>query len=89
MPLKVTNTADNSIVHQNSYVAEDFNSPELVEAERDIQTPFGEAHLAHWYFEGIRMAYSLWKYKSPQTIEWNSTLDVVILYFSIKRQGYP
>jgi AraC family transcriptional activator of pyochelin receptor len=84
MPLLVTNTADNNVVHQNSYVAEDFNSAQLVEASREIHLPFGDGQLAHWYFEGIRMAYSLWKYKSVQTIEWNSQLDVITLYFSLK-----
>lgn len=84
MPLQVTNTADNSTVHQNNYVAEDFNSPLLVEAAREINLPFGDGQLKHWYFEGIRLAYSLWKYKSVETIEWKTNLDVVTLYFSLK-----
>ena len=84
MPLTVINTADNTLVHKNNYVAEDLNSPQLVEACREIELPFGNAHLAHWYFDGIRMAYSNWRYKNMQAIEWNSDLDVVTFYFNIK-----
>ena len=84
MPLKVTNTADDSIVHQNNYLAEDLDTKDMIEAKRDLHLPFGDAHFAHWYFEGIRMAYSLWNYRSVQTSEWKSNLDVVTIYFSMK-----
>jgi AraC-like DNA-binding protein len=84
MPLEVRSSADGSLIHQNNYVAADFHSAELVEQARELDLPHGRGYQAHWYFEGIRMAYSRWRYVAPFEAEWRTDLDVVHLHFNLR-----
>jgi AraC family transcriptional activator of pyochelin receptor len=84
MPLEVRHRGDNHLIHQNSYVAANFHSAELVEQVREVELPTGKGHLAHWYFDGIRMAYSHWHYRQPFVAEWRTDLDVVHLHFNLR-----
>lgn len=85
MPLEVRSSATGSLIHHNSYVAADFHSPELVEQTRELDLPHGRGYQAHWYFDGIRMAYSRWRYvQAPFEEEWRTDLDVVHLHFNLR-----
>jgi AraC-like DNA-binding protein len=84
MPLEVHHGDDHLLIHHNSYVASDFHATELVEEERDIELPIGKGHQAHWYFDGIRMAYARWHYHAPFTADWRTDLDVVHLHFNLR-----
>lgn len=84
MPLEVRHGGDHLLIHRNSYVASDFHAAELVEEARDIELPIGKGHQAHWYFDGIRMAYARWRYREPFTAEWRTDLDVVHLHFNLR-----
>jgi AraC family transcriptional regulator, transcriptional activator of the genes for pyochelin and ferripyochelin receptors len=84
MPLEVRSSADHSLIHHNSYVAADFHSAELVEQARELELPHGRGYQAHWYFEGIRMAYARWRYVAPFEAEWRTDLDVVHLHFNLR-----
>lgn len=84
MPLEVRQQGSQQLLHQNSYVAADFDSPELVEQSRDVELPTGRGRLTHWYFEGIRMAHARWHYRQPLTAEWCADLDVVHLHFNLR-----
>lgn len=84
MPLEVRHQDTRQLLHQNCYVAGDFHSTELVEQTLDVDLPTGRGHLAHWYFEGIRMAYACWHYHQPFAAEWRTDLDVVHLHFNLR-----
>lgn len=84
MPLTVSHNAGKDIVLQNSYMAEDFNSAQLIEAHRDLIQPYGEGHMGHWYFDGIRMGYSNWKYNDYVATDWNTDLEIVHLHFNLR-----
>jgi AraC-like DNA-binding protein len=84
MPLEVRQQGSQQLLHQNSYVAADFHSAELVEQTREVELPTGRVHLAHWYFEGIRMAYARWHYRQSLAADWHTDLDVVHLHFNLR-----
>lgn len=84
MPLEVRSSADHRLVHHNDYVAADFHSAELVEHSRELEQPHGRGYQAHWYFDGIRMAYAHWHYLAPFAAEWRTDLDVVHLHFNLR-----
>jgi AraC family transcriptional regulator, transcriptional activator of the genes for pyochelin and ferripyochelin receptors len=84
MPLTIRNHTDKSVIHENSYHAEDFNNSELTEAHKTIVQPYGEGHLSHWFFDGIRMGYSSWIYNDYVETEWKTDLDVVHLHFNLR-----
>ncbi|MBD2769884.1 helix-turn-helix transcriptional regulator [Hymenobacter sp. BT664] len=84
MPLQVRHQGDQSLIHRNDYVADDFHTPDLVEQARELDLPVGKGYMAHWYFEGIRMAYSRWHYREPFTAEWRADLEVVHLHFNLR-----
>jgi len=84
MPLEVRHHGDQRLIHRNDHVATDFHSSELVEEARDLDLPIGKGHMAHWYFDGIRMGYSRWLYRQPFEAEWNAELDVVHLHFNLR-----
>lgn len=84
MPLEVRHTASGAVLHQNAYVAADFDVPTLVEASRELDLPHGRASLQHWYFEGLRLGYSRWRFPEPTTTEWAASLDVVHLHVNLR-----
>ncbi|MBO2011854.1 helix-turn-helix transcriptional regulator [Hymenobacter negativus] len=84
MPLEVRHGSSQLLIHRNDYVASDFHATELVEHVREIELPIGKGYQAHWYFEGIRLAYSRWRYREPFTAEWHTDLDVVHLHFNLR-----
>ncbi|WP_316811275.1 AraC family transcriptional regulator [Pedobacter heparinus] len=84
MPLKITDTQNQSSLFSNDYVAGDFNSDRLKEDSIVLELPFGTANMKQWYFTGIRMAYSQWHYNKAAETEWKGALDVVTMYFNLK-----
>ncbi|RYD81898.1 MAG: AraC family transcriptional regulator [Sphingobacteriales bacterium] len=84
MPLTIKNASDNSIIHQNNYANNSFNTKELVEGTKKISLPHGEGIMTQWYFEGIRMGYSNWKYTDFVSAEWESDLDMVHMNFNLR-----
>ncbi len=84
MPLTVKNTSDNSIIHQNNYADNSFNTKELVEGTKQISLPHGEGIMQQWYFGGIRMGYSNWKYTDYASTKWESDLDMVHMNFNLR-----
>lgn len=84
MPLTVRHTTNGEIIHSNLLKAADFESEEVISEAQDLSLPFGEGHMAHWYFDGIRMGYSRWKYNELTSAEWSSDLDMVHLDFNLR-----
>lgn len=84
MPLEVRHHGNHHLIHGNDYVASDFQVDNLVERTRELDLPVGKGHMAHWYFDGIRMAYARWQYHEPFTSEWRADLDVVHLHFNLR-----
>jgi|SRR6476661_554515 len=84
MPLEVRHHGDHRLLHHNNHVAADFHSAELVEQARELELPTGKGYMAHWYFDGIRMAYSRWQYQQPFAADWHTDLDVVHLHFNLR-----
>lgn len=84
MPLEVRHHGDQRLIHGNNYVASDFQVSDLVEQARELDLPVGKGYLAHWYFDGIRMAYARWYYHEPFTADWHADLDVVHLHFNLR-----
>ena len=84
MPLEVRHGSSQLLIHSNDYVASDFHATELVEHAREIELPIGKGYQAHWYFDGIRLAYARWRYQEPFTAEWHADLDVVHLHFNLR-----
>jgi len=79
MPLEVRHHGNHHLIHGNDYVASDFQVNDLVERTRELDLPVGKGYMAHWYFDGIRMAYARWRYYEPFTSEWHADLEVVHL----------
>jgi len=84
VPLTIKNQQDDSIIHQNNYVNNSFNTKELVEGTKKISLPHGEGMMTQWYFDGIRMGYSNWKYTDFVSTEWESDLDMVHMNFNLR-----
>jgi AraC family transcriptional regulator, transcriptional activator of the genes for pyochelin and ferripyochelin receptors len=84
MPLEARHRDSQLLLHGNTYVAGDFDGADLVEHARELDLPVGKGYMAHWYFEGIRMAYARWDYSAPFTAEWRTDLDVVHLHFNLR-----
>ncbi len=40
--------------------------------------------MKQWVFDGVRMGYCDWSFKKPVTLNWQGTLEVVKMYYSIK-----
>ncbi|MBF9223176.1 helix-turn-helix transcriptional regulator [Hymenobacter ruricola] len=84
MPLEVRHGSSHLLIHRNDYVASDFDATELVEHAREIELPIGKGYQAHWYFDGIRLAYARWHYREAFTADWQTDLDVVHLHFNLR-----
>jgi AraC family transcriptional regulator, transcriptional activator of the genes for pyochelin and ferripyochelin receptors len=84
MSFKLINKADNSIIHENNLSAKDFDTPGLKDDWIHVSLPQGDLKMKQWVFDGVRMAYSDWAFKKPVTFDWQGTLDVITMYFSLK-----
>ncbi|UOQ52927.1 helix-turn-helix transcriptional regulator [Hymenobacter cellulosivorans] len=84
MPLEVRAAADNTLMHANNHVAQDFDVPELVEQTGELEFAAGRGTLTHWYFDGIRLSHARWHFREYTTQEWRSELDVVHLQFNLR-----
>ncbi|PJJ47870.1 helix-turn-helix transcriptional regulator [Hymenobacter chitinivorans] len=84
MPLEVRDAADNTLIHANPHVAQDFDVPELVEQSGELEFAAGRGKLTHWYFDGIRMGHARWHFREYTTQQWRSELDVVHLHFNLR-----
>ncbi len=83
MPLEITDIQNKSLLFSNNYVAEDFNADKLSEDFITLDLPFGTAEMKQWYFSGIRMAHTSWKYYQATETAWKGALDVVTMYFNL------
>ncbi len=83
MPLEIRNKKDGSVLFSNDYVAGDFNVDKLSEDNMVLNLPFATAEMRQWYFTGIRLAYSRWKYEKSIETEWKGALEVVTIYFNL------
>jgi AraC family transcriptional activator of pyochelin receptor len=84
MPTIAKNTADDSPVHSNSYVAEDLNSSELVEERKKLSFASVKGVMQQWFFDGIRMSHSDLLYTGSNAVEWNGNMDVISMGFNLK-----
>lgn len=84
MPTIVRNLADNSIIHQNDYVTDDFKSEQLIEKKGRVELPYATAEMHSWCFDGIRMGYSNWQYTDYITSHWKGDLDIVHMHFNLR-----
>lgn len=84
MPFELKNTKDNQIIYASQLSGVDFNSDKLVEDTLHLNPPFTDAKMQQWYFNGIRMLYSNWRYKEPVEMVWKDDLNMVMLYFNMK-----
>jgi AraC family transcriptional activator of pyochelin receptor len=88
MPTTFRNTADNAIIHQNNFVATDFNAPNLVEVNKTISLPYAEGKLSQWIFDGISISYNNWTYSDYVETALKTDLDVVHLHFNLRGKIY-
>jgi AraC-like DNA-binding protein len=84
VPLTVKDPSPNSIIYQDNFAGKSFNTKDLLEDVKKISLPYAEGILKQWYFEGIRIGYSNWKYTDYVSAEFESDLDLVQMNFNLR-----
>lgn len=84
MPLEVRTCHDQRLIRGNDGVAGDGHAPGLVERTRELDLPEGQGRLAHWSFDGIRLAHARWRYRAPFAAAWRAGPDAVHLHFNLR-----
>lgn len=69
-----------------SYFSNGVRGKELVENHQHVVLPYADIHSKEWYFDGIRIGYSDWRYHEPVTLRWgfNINSDLVTLFIILK-----
>jgi AraC-like DNA-binding protein len=84
MPTTLKNVSDNSIIHRNNYLTNDFNSDRLVEIHQDIDFPDAKGKLSQWIFDGTSIGHNTWTYKKYLETSIKADLDVVHMHFNLR-----
>lgn len=85
MAFKLTNAADNSVLHENTLSAKDFSSIKEFDGEwMEMDLPMGKMRMKQWIFDGVRMGYSDCLLKKPASFNWEGDMDVITMYYSLK-----
>jgi len=85
MAFKLTNAADNSVLHENTLSAEDYSTIKEFDGEwMEMDLPIGKMRMKQWIFDGVRMGYSDCLLKKPASFNWEGDMDVITMYYSLK-----
>jgi AraC family transcriptional activator of pyochelin receptor len=84
MPFELKHIGTDQVLHASEASNEDVNDSRLRENIVKIALPFADAALSHWSFDGIRIMYNDWHYKSRSDMAFKSDLDLVQLHFNLR-----
>jgi AraC family transcriptional regulator, transcriptional activator of the genes for pyochelin and ferripyochelin receptors len=84
MSFRITGKSGRNVLHESHLSEETFNTTEIRYDSIHIPHPDGEMKMRQWLFDGIRMGYSDCVFSKPVTLNWQGTLDVVTMYYSIR-----
>lgn len=70
----------------NKFFSSDAGQDKLVELSQEINLPQARIHSRDWYFDGIRVGYSDWHYKTPVDLKWSYQIhpELVTLQANLK-----
>lgn len=86
MSKEVKNSPDYSYLFKNSFVKDGINSSDLIEETLNFNLPFAEVRSQNLWFNGIRICYSDWIYKTDSEYEWSGDMNLVTLILNIRGQ---
>jgi AraC family transcriptional regulator, transcriptional activator of the genes for pyochelin and ferripyochelin receptors len=71
----------------NKYFLTGNKTQTLIEQTQTIELPFAEVISKEWYFDGIRMGYSDWRFSKPVDLKWGYDLGVDLITIHINLNG--
>jgi len=81
MAFKLTNAADNSVLHENTLSAEDFSTLKEFDGEwMEMDLPMGKMRMKQWVFDGVRMGYSDCLLKKPASFNWVGHSQLISMF---------
>lgn len=71
--------------HEGSVARQDFSRTELDDNDLiHLDLPQGSIKMKQWAFDGIRLVFSDWVFKSPTPFEWQGSLDAVTMLYCLR-----
>ena len=71
----------------NDFFLNGFEGNKLVEQSQKINLPFVDIQSNEWYFDGIRMGFSDWRFSEPIEIKWGYDIKVELVTFMANLKG--
>jgi len=67
--------------HLNDFFTNGFEGNRLVEYAQKLALPDLSLQTVDWYFDGIRMGYSDWRYVKPRELKWSYDIKIELVTF--------
>lgn len=87
MSFVIKGISEDHFQHISHFFQHGFENNQLVEQSQTISHPFVEGHSQEWYFDGIRMGYSDWRYRKSVDLQWSYDIKIELVTLQANLKG--